>query len=274
MHPRLSVSAISTMGWDQQRDLDFYHEAGITSVGLSLRKLEAMGWEMASRAVRDADLRVTNVLALGFPLTDRGAWPLHQQRLCAALDAAAGMRAESFVLTTGPAGSMAWEEAATALEAALAPVLHAASAVGIPLLIEHTNSLRVDVSFLHRLADAIDLARDIGAGVLMEVNACWAERGLAVTIDNGVDAIGVVQVSDFVVGTMATPDRAVVGDGHVPIPRIVARLERAGYRGVYDIELIGPRIEQEGYGGAIARSMAAMEEILGGLQSGAEGGQA
>lgn len=272
MHPRLSVSAISTVGWDQQQDLDFYHDAGITNVGLSLRKLEAMGWEMASPAVRDAHLRVTNVLGLGFDLTDRATWPVHQHRLCAALEAAAGMDAECFVLTTGPAGSMTWEQAAAALGAALAPVLTTSAAVGIPVLLEHTNSLRVDVSFLHRLADAIDLARDLRTGVLMEINACWAERGLAATIGAGVDAIRLVQVSDFVIGTLTTPDRAVIGDGHIPFPRIVGQLEGAGYRGVYDIELIGPRIERDGYRRAIARSLAAMADILDGIQSGAEGG--
>lgn len=267
MHPRLSVSAISTMSWDQQQDLDFYLEMGITSVGLSLRKLEPMGWEKASRAFREAGLRVTNVLALGFPLADRAGWPGHQRRLCAALEAAAGMAAESFVLTTGPAGSLSWEDAEAALSAALAPVLRTAAEAGIPLLLEHTNSLRVDVSFVHRLADAIDLARPLGAGVLMEVNACWAERALDATIAGNIDVIGLVQVSDFVVGTMGTPDRAVIGDGHIPFSRIVGQLEAAGYRGVYDLELIGPRIEREGYRSAISRSLDAMEGILDGVRS-------
>lgn len=267
MHPRLSVSAISTNKWGQQQDLEFYQEAGITNVGLSLRKLEAMGLETASRAVLDAGLRVTNVLGLGFPLTERGAWTVHQRRLCAALEASAAMGAGCFVLTTGPVGPMTWEDAAATLAVALGPVLQAASSLDVPLLIEHTNSLRVDVSFVHRLADAVDLARGLGAGVLMELNACWAERDLAGTIARAVDTVGLVQVSDFVVGTLATPDRAVVGDGDIPFDRIVGQLEAAGYRGVYDIELIGPRIEAEGYRAAIARSVDAMTGLLDRLPS-------
>jgi sugar phosphate isomerase/epimerase len=268
MHPRLSVSAISTTKWDQQQDLEFYRDAGITNVGLSLRKLEAMGLETASRAVLDAGLRVTNVLGLGFPLADRAAWTRHQRRLCAALEASAALGAGCFVLTTGPAGSMPWEDAATTLSAAFAPVVDAAASLDLPLLLEHTNSLRVDVSFVHRLADAVDLARGLGAGVLMELNACWAERDLAGTVARAIDTIGLVQVSDFVVGTLATPDRAVIGDGDIPFDRIVRQLEESGYRGVYDLELIGPRIEAEGYRSAIERSLDAMAHILDHLPSG------
>jgi sugar phosphate isomerase/epimerase len=72
-----------------------------------------------------------------------------------------------------------------------------------------------------------------------------------------------VQVSDFVVGTLATPDRAVPGDGDIPLGRIVAGLVDSGYDGVFDLEVIGPRIEAEGYEPAIRRGLAAMEEILG-----------
>ena len=57
----------------------------------------------------------------------------------------------------------------------------------------------------------------------MELNACWAERGLAATIRDGIDRIRLVQVSDFKVGTVASSQRLVPGDGDIPIARILAR---------------------------------------------------
>ena len=86
--------------------------------------------------------------------------------------------------------------------------------------------LRVDVGFLHTLRDAIDFARRLGVGVCMEINACWAERGLADTIADGVDTIGIVQLSDFAVGTMSTPNRLVPGDGDIPMARMTSALRR------------------------------------------------
>ena len=63
-----------------------------------------------------------------------------------------------------------------------------------------------------------------------------------------------LQVSDFAVGTLSTPNRLVPGDGDIPLRRIVDQLLDAGYEGVFDLELVGPKIEEEGYRGAIARS--------------------
>ena len=210
MHPRLSLSAISTASWDLDADLAFYDDAGITHVGISVATLERFGWEESTRRIVDAGLRVTNLIGLGpFHLADPEEWASRSDRLRRALDTATAVGAECMVFTTGPAGPLTWEEAADSLEVALAPVLADARARGVPFAIEHTNSLRVDVGFVHTLRDVIDLARRLDTGVCMEVNACWAERGLAETIAAGVDRLSLVQVSDFAVGTLSTPNRLV-----------------------------------------------------------------
>ena len=262
MHPRASVSAMSSAAWTLEQDLAFWQRAGITNVGLALRKMEAAGLAAAVDRVVDAGLRVTNLLGLGFDLTDRARWSSHQQRLIDAVDAARAVGAECMVLTTGSAGSMTWEDAAGGLAEAIDPVTSAAAEAGVPFAFEHTNSLRVDVGFVHTLRDVVDLARRLRTGVVMECNACWAERDLAGTIADGVDTFRLVQVSDFVIGTLCTPHRAVPGDGHVPLERILGQVVRAGYGGVFDLEMLGPRIEEEGYEAAIPRALAALEALV------------
>jgi sugar phosphate isomerase/epimerase len=71
-----------------------------------------------------------------------------------------------------------------------------------------------------------------------------------------------VQVSDYVIGTLSTPDRAVPGDGDIPFDRILRPLLAAGYSGAFDLELIGPRIEAEGYEVAVPRALRAVELLL------------
>ena len=262
MHPRVSLSAISTFSWELDADLAFYADTGITNVGISVAKLERFGWEEGTRRVVDAGLRVTNLIGLGpFHLAEPDRWGAQRERVVRALDTATEVGAECLVFTTGPAGPLPWEEAADALEAALAPVLPARSR-GVPFAIEHTNSLRVDVGFVHTLADAIDLARRLDAGVCMEVNACWAERGLADTITGGADRLRLVQVSDFAVGTLSTPNRLVPGDGDIPLERILGQVLAADYQGCFDLELIGPRIDEEGYDSACRRSIDRLTEML------------
>src|SRR5438105_15245945 len=120
MHPRISVSAISTSAWDLDTDLAFYARSGIDQVGVSLHKLERYGLAGGAREVAATGLRVTNLLARGpFTLSEPAGWEAQQQRALAGLDAAVAMRAECMVLTTGPAGPLSWEDAADALTTVL-----------------------------------------------------------------------------------------------------------------------------------------------------------
>lgn len=266
MHPRISLSAISTFQWTLDEDLAFYERAGISAIGASLAKLEAAGIEAGARRLRDAGMRVTNLIGLGpFHLDDPDQWPSQRDRVLAALDAAEAVAAECMILTTGPARRLSWEDAADALEAALEPLIDDARTRRIPFGLEHTNSLRVDVGFVHSLADVVDLARRLDIGVCVETNACWAERGLARTIGEGVDTFRVVQVSDFAIGTLSTPNRLVPGDGDIPLERIIGQILTAGYSGCFDLELIGPRIDDEGYEAACTRAVEVLGTLLGRL---------
>jgi sugar phosphate isomerase/epimerase len=263
MHPRVCVSAISTFKLDLAADLEFWATHGIDCVGVSVAKLDAFGWEEGTRRVADAGVRVANLIGLGpFVLTQPAHWHRQRERLVRALEAGHALSAGCVVFTTGPAGPLPWDEAADALETALAPVLVEARTLGLPFAVEHTNSLRVDVGFVHSLHDVVDLARRLGTGVCMEVNACWAERGLAETIAGSADLIRLVQVSDFAIGTLATPDRLVPGDGDIPLERIIGQVLASGYTGVFDLELIGPRIDAEGYDSAVPRAVEALGSML------------
>ncbi len=266
MHPRACVSAISTFRLSLPEDLAFWEAHGITTAGVSVAKLEAFGWAPGVDVVRaavDRGLHVADLIGLGpFHLAQPDQWPHRQERLVRSLDAAVAVGAPLMVFTTGPFAPLPWDEAADALEQALAPVLHEARARGIDFALEHTNSLRVDVGFVHTLRDAIDLARRLGTGVCMEMNACWAERDLTRVIHEGVDRIRLVQVSDFRVGTVASSQRLVPGDGDVPIARIVDDLLSAGYGGLFELELIGDAIVEEGYDAAIPRALRNLGALL------------
>ncbi len=271
MHSRVCVSAISTFQLPLPDDLAFWRRHGIDRVGVSVAKLEAFGWErglaMVGDAIGDDGLDVANLIGLGpFDLAHPEQWNAQRDRLHRSIDAAVALAAGCMVFTTGPAGSLPWEEAADALDEALRPVVAAANERGVAFALEHTNSLRVDVGFVHSLRDVLDLARRLGTGVCMEVNACWAERDLAATVRDGIDDIRLVQVSDYQIGTRCTPDRLVPGDGDIPLARILGLVLDAGYEGVFDLELVGPRIDEEGYDSAVPRAVERLTHLLTTLQ--------
>ena len=103
---------------DARRGPRVLRAAGVTAIGASLAKLEAAGLEPGARRLRDAGLRVTNLIGIGpFRLDDPGQWDAQRDRVRGALDAAEAIGAECLILTTGPAGQLTWEDAADALEA-------------------------------------------------------------------------------------------------------------------------------------------------------------
>jgi sugar phosphate isomerase/epimerase len=262
MHDRLSVSAVSSWTWSLDDDLRFWSESGIDHVGLSFRKLEEAGIDAAVRRVADAGLRVSNIVELGWwDLAERGTWARQQERLLNAVRAASEVGG-CLVLTTGPARGLDWDAACDALSEALAPVAEAARSSGVVVTIEQTSPLRIDLSFCTTARDGVDLARRIGTGLCLEVNSCFAERDLPWTISLSADVLAHVQLSDFVIGSLCTPDRAVPGDGDIPLDAIVGAVLESGYEGAFELEMVGPRIEEEGYASAIRRGVDYLDALL------------
>ena len=265
MHERVSVSAVSSWGATFDEDLAMWERLDVGHVGLSLRKCEEVGLDVAARRIRDAGLRVSDFVECGWcELADAATWPAYRDRLLAALDAMRAVAAPVLVLTTGPAGRLVWEDAARALGEVLDPVITAANSGVVRVAIENTSPMRLDLSFATTLRDTVDLADQLDAYVCVELNSCWAERGFDATVARAADRIAHVQCSDALTGGLTTPDRLVPGDGDIPLATRFDALARAGYAGAFEIEMVGPRIEAEGYEPAIRRAVAHINGVLAG----------
>ena len=267
MHPQLYVSALSSIGNSFDADLELWDGLGIERVGLYLEKLEAAGLDAAVEHVRAAGLAVSSIAARGFDLHDPSTWDARRLALDAAVDAATIVGAGCVFVTSGVPGPLEWDDAVHALEAAITPVRDRAQELDVPLAIENSNPLRRDVGFTHTLPDTVEVARRLGLGVVVEVTNCWFERDLPRSIVDGADTFAVLQVSDYVVGDTTASERAVPGDGDVPLGRILGRAFDAGFAGPVELEMLGPRIEAEGYPQAIRRAVAALDPLLGGASA-------
>ena len=263
MHDRLSVSAVSSWRASFDDDLAMWGRLGVQHVGLSLRKCEAIGLELAAERVRAAGLRVSNVVECGWcRLDEPSTWPDYQRRLLAAVQMMGAVGAPVVVLTTGPAGALDWDAAAAALRRVLEPVRAEADAAGVRIAIENTSPMRLDLSFTTTLHDTVDLAEVLDLAVCLEVNSCWAERAFPMTVGRGRLRLAHVQLSDAKVGSLSTPDRLVPGDGDIPLDRLLIEILASGYAGAFEIEMVGPRIDDEGYEPAIARAIRNCDALL------------
>jgi sugar phosphate isomerase/epimerase len=263
MHPRLSVNTLGYGPGPISMRLGPLGEQGITRLGVPLDQLTDGDLHANLAAVRSGGFEiVTGVIPYAFTLQEPGHWPAERDRLCAALDVAAEAGCQVLYTTTGPSGDLTWQEAATRFTDAVAPVASYAQALPVRFAFENTSTMRVDLGFVHVLSDAVDLAREAGLAVCADLFVAWTDRHLQDTIARSAADFAMVQIADFVVGTRTTPDRAVPGDGTVPIRRQLAWLQESGYRGVVELELIGPRITAEGPAEAAARALTAITPML------------
>jgi sugar phosphate isomerase/epimerase len=221
------------------------------------------GLEQTAATARAEGVEILDVTqAIAFDLEHPAQWSERQSVLRAAVDAARTLDAGIVYMTTGPAPGLSWEEAAARFTDAIGPVNDYARSLNVGLAIENTISLRADLGFVHRLADAIDLAEQAGVAVVADLFAAWTERDLEQVIKSSLPTITYFQVADFVLGTLSTPGRAVPGDGDIPIGRQLSWLREAGYEGMIELELLGPRIDDEGIARASARALTAIEAMI------------
>ena len=58
-------------------------------------------------------------------------------------------------------------------------------------------------------------------------------------------------------------EELVPGDGDIPLERLLILILASTYAGAFEIEMVGPRIDEEGCESAIARAIAACDALLG-----------
>lgn len=263
-HPRLSLNSLSSASWPLERDLELAVELGFGQVALLLDKLDAATPDKAVELVRSAGLRTTQVLARGTTPSDPSQWPDDRVRLCRAIDLSAELGGTFVTVTTGSAGALGWDGAADAMGRALGSVIEHGRRRGITLAIEGTLPVRPEIGFVHSFAHTVELAHRFDLGVALESNYCCYERDLDQSLRLAGSRLVTVQMSDLVVPSTALPDRAVPGDGSLPLGTLIAATLAAGYQGAFELEQLGPRIEAEGYAEAARRAVEVLDQLLAG----------
>lgn len=267
------VSGMVALEWQLPDEVAMYARTGTDLVGLPIAKVVAYGVAPLRTLLAEHGVRVGYLVqAFTAQPDDDAGWEREVGMLIEGVRAARDLDAPVIYFTCGPAGRLRWNDAADRFAERLAPAVAEADRLGIRLAVENTLPVRADISFTHTAADTFALAEQIGIGVCLDLYCCWYERGLEELLAVQVQRIDILQVSDLVVGTSTFPNRWVPGDADLPLERLVASVLAAGYRGIVDVELIGPAIEQEGAESAATRSVAWLRERLAASGSRADAG--
>ncbi len=264
MHHSLSVSGLCFPGLAAVAELDAVAEIGATHTTLPLATVAQAGPTVVRTHGDTVGVDVQALVGGTGPLLDAPAtWPAGRGQLMGAVDLAAGVGAKVIYMLTGARKHSPWDQALEQFSTFIAPCMEHAEAAGVALAVEPANVLYADLTFVHSAATAFEFARRIpGMKVCLDLFHTWTEPDLQESIRASAALIGLVQVSDYVLGDRSLPARAVPGDGGIPIDDAVGWLWEAGYRGIVDLELNGPRIDREGHGEAARRGAEALNRIL------------
>ena len=264
MHPRVNLHQVAFAGESTTEFVSHCRRIGVQNMTLVTPILmQPGGVEEALVALAPGGPRATVInhpFVFGSTLDqDEGEATTN---MLEAIEIADRLGSKLMYLVSGGRGRLSWEEAADRFASLIAPCLPVAAEKGIRLTVETASPFNVDIHMAHTLDDTIRLAEIAGIGVCIELHACWYEGGLKEKFARAMPNTGLVQISDYVAGDRTAPCRAVIGDGMVPVERLLGDVLEAGYQGVFDLELLGPRIVAEGAREATERAADNLSEIL------------
>jgi sugar phosphate isomerase/epimerase len=261
-HPRLSLDAMSTFTWSFDQDLALWQDLGIRHAGLLISKIDDDPAAKFSR-MRAAGIQISTVIVGSFDLRRRDSWDRTQTNHAAMIDRVAETGGHSLYFTPGRTTGAPWREVLKIFAQAVAPSVAYAKQRGVHLAIE--PSLRTDVSFVNTIRDAIDVAERTGVEIVADFGNMWMERDVREVLQRAAPHIALIQICDVIIGETGKPPpggRVHIGEGELPLHRLMHEVLDSGYRGVFDLEVLGPKIESEGYESAVRRGVVSASALL------------
>ncbi|GGA36637.1 sugar phosphate isomerase/epimerase family protein [Sphingomonas psychrolutea] len=263
MHANISINTLCFTPAALDTLAEKVARIGAQAISPDIAQVLPFGAAAAARLFRDTELKVAALTHRAFAFATPEDATAGRERLDRTIDVAADIGARSIVMTTGGRGVLAWADAADRFAEAIAPCAAKAVAADIALGVEPTSHLYADASIAHRLSDTVRIVRAAGISVVIDLFACWFDADIEAAIAEAAPLTALVQVSDYVYGDRGLPCRAVPGDGALPLDRLIPAIVGAGYRGYFDLEIIGQRLQAEGEEAGLRRAGDVLGALLG-----------
>jgi sugar phosphate isomerase/epimerase len=263
MHPEISINSLSFAPAPLDKLADKVARIGARAITPDIEQVLAFGATATALVFRDAGLETAALTHRAFAFATPDDVSVAHERLARTIDVAAEIGARSIVMTTGGRGLFSWADATDRFAEAIAPCTAKALAAGIALGLEPTSHLYAEASIAHRLSDTVRIARKAGISVVVDLFACWFDADIDAAITEAAPLTALVQVSDYIYGDRGLPCRAVPGDGALPLDRLIPAIVGAGYRGYFDLEIVGPRLQAEGDEAGLCRAGYVLGAALG-----------
>ena len=238
---RFAVSQLTTLRWTLSHALNGFRRGGIPAIGLHLDRLRRIGLEHAIDLIQQSGLMVSSCGWIGGFTGGFGRnWDevLREGKLL--LWAASRVNAQAVTVVTGPRGMHIRSHARRIVLAALEELAPFAETHGVRLALQPMHPVvGPEWTFLHRLDDVLSLLADLRhpwVGLAYSPYHHWDEPNVVQRIPEFAHTVASVHLSDRAGVVRDANDRALPGDGELPLQQHIAALEAAGYRGLYELD--------------------------------------
>jgi len=242
---RFSISEISTVAASFAEDLDAFREAGAAGIGIWEFKLADD--EAALKRFAESGLVATHCVPavpsiLPLPELEGPEEPeVRVEAICSGIQRLAAFEPEAILCLTGPRGERSEEDARATVVEGLRRIADEASKAGVRMSVEPIQERFAESwTLISTIPATLDLLEEVGKpelGVFFDTWHLWNTEGLLEQIERHASRFAGVHVADWREPTRMNADRVLPGDGVARLPAILGALERAGYRGWYDVEI-------------------------------------
>lgn len=266
---RLSINELTTYRWSFEEDVEHYAALGFDAIGIWRHKLSDYGDQRGADLLHEHGLAVSSLSwAGGFTGSDGRS---HKEGIDDALEAvrvAAMLGADTLLVHTGARAGHTHNHAKRLVKLALKEVSALAEDLGLALGIEPMHAACcADWTYLTTLAEARELLGEVASPALKLVvdtyHLCQDDQSFDAFTDAELIAqVALVQLGDSRVPPAGEQNRCRLGEGALPLAETIDRLVTNGYRGYWEVELLGEDVETTDYRDLLCQTKQALESWL------------
>ena len=264
---RLAINELTTYRWSFEEDVEHYAAGGFGAIGIWRHKLSDYGDERGADLLRQHSLAVSSLSwAGGFTGSDGHS---HKESIEDALDAvrlAAMLGASTLIVHTGARAGHTHSHARRLVKLALVEVAKLAEDFGVAIGVEPMHpACCTDWTYLTSLTDARELLGEVSSPALklvLDTYHVCQDTAPAFEDASLISQLALVQLGDSRVPPAGEQNRCRLGEGTLPLSETIGQLLRGGYRGFWEVELLGEDVETTDYGELLAQTKQAMHDWL------------
>ena len=254
---RLSVYENTTPAWSFEEDVRNYHKAGIKAIGVGYDKIRDMQVEDVARILHDSGMQVSSLVLTGFFTQDkkeRQELPFCIGDSAQAIELAHRIRAGYLLVLSGPPnmknGGIKAAEALT--RDSLKEMAPLAEELDVKLGLEILHPMYLDAwSAISTIEQAMDIIEDVDSknvGLVLDLYHIFWDPKLSEGIKRAAGKIFGVHVNDWRYPTRdILLDRVLIGDGIIPVHKIIGEINATGYDGPFEIEILSEELSKADY---------------------------